>query len=97
VYGLPSILIPYPFAAENHQALNAEIFERHGAAAVLNQGAITAEVLAEKVRWLSDPARLAEMSRHARELTPANAAERVVEVIAEAVRAREAAMHPSLS
>jgi UDP-N-acetylglucosamine--N-acetylmuramyl-(pentapeptide) pyrophosphoryl-undecaprenol N-acetylglucosamine transferase len=91
LYGLPAILIPYPFAAENHQALNAEIFERHGAAAVLDEGTITAEVLAEKLRWLSDPARLAEMSRNARELTPANAAERVVEVIATAVRARQSA------
>src|SRR5207302_5606157 len=34
-FGLPSLLIPYPHAAENHQALNAEIFVRNGAATIM--------------------------------------------------------------
>jgi UDP-N-acetylglucosamine--N-acetylmuramyl-(pentapeptide) pyrophosphoryl-undecaprenol N-acetylglucosamine transferase len=33
--GMPSILVPYPFAAENHQAANAEGFRAAGAAVVL--------------------------------------------------------------
>jgi UDP-N-acetylglucosamine--N-acetylmuramyl-(pentapeptide) pyrophosphoryl-undecaprenol N-acetylglucosamine transferase len=33
----PSILIPYPFAADNHQQANALMHERHGAAVVLEQ------------------------------------------------------------
>lgn len=37
VYGLPQILIPYPFAADNHQVANAEFFEENAGAWVLNQ------------------------------------------------------------
>ncbi len=85
-FGLPSLLIPYPHASENHQALNAEIFERHGAAAVLSQAETTAETLAKKVRWfLDDPARLQTMSGRCRRLAPQAAAGRVVDVIEKSV------------
>jgi UDP-N-acetylglucosamine--N-acetylmuramyl-(pentapeptide) pyrophosphoryl-undecaprenol N-acetylglucosamine transferase len=81
-FGIPSLLIPYPHAAENHQALNAEIFERNGAAAVLNQSDTTGDSLAEKVRWfLDDPARLKTMSDCCRRLAPRDAAKRVVGVM----------------
>jgi UDP-N-acetylglucosamine--N-acetylmuramyl-(pentapeptide) pyrophosphoryl-undecaprenol N-acetylglucosamine transferase len=81
-FGIPSLLIPYPAAADNHQALNAEIFERAGAAAVLKQADTTADTLVEKVRWfLDDPARLNAMSGRCLRLAPRNAAQRVVETI----------------
>lgn len=81
-FGLPSILIPYPFAAENHQTLNAEIFVRAGAAEILKQDEITGETLAEKVRSLArDRDRLREMSDRARNLAPGDAAGRVADVI----------------
>lgn len=37
VQGLPGILVPYPFAADNHQRANAEIFARSGAAVVCEE------------------------------------------------------------
>jgi len=81
-FGLPSILIPYPFAAENHQALNAEIFSQRGAAALLNQSEITSEKLAEMVsKLLNDSVGLNNMARNARQLAPENAAARVSDVI----------------
>jgi len=81
-FELPSILIPYPHAAENHQALNAEIFDRAGAAAVLMEADTTGGILAKKVRWLmEDPARLRQMSEQLRQLAPRGAAERVADVI----------------
>lgn len=81
-FGIPSLLIPYPAAADNHQALNAEIFERAGAAAVLKQADTTADTLVEKIRWfLGDPARLDAMSARCLRLAPQNAARRVVETI----------------
>lgn len=89
-FGLPSLLIPYPHAAENHQTLNAEIFVKRGAAALLNEADTTGEVLAETVRWLREPQRLAEMSASARSLTPEDAAGQVADVIERAVRARTA-------
>jgi len=81
-FGIPSLLIPYPQAADNHQALNAEIFELAGAAAVLNQDGITPEILAEKISWfLEDPARLHAMADRCLELVPQDAARRVVAAI----------------
>lgn len=81
-FAIPSILIPYPHAAENHQALNAEIFDRAGAATVLTEVETTGEMLADKVRGLvEDPARLEQMSECVRRLAPINAAGRVADVI----------------
>lgn len=81
-FGLPSLLIPYPFAAENHQALNADIFERNGAAIVLKQENVTPEILAEKTRALiGDTNRLQDMSARSRSLAPENPAVCVVEFI----------------
>ncbi len=37
ICGLPSILIPYPFAAADHQSFNAQTFEKAGAALVLTE------------------------------------------------------------
>ncbi len=34
---LPSVIVPYPFAADNHQQENAKCFERQGACVVLSQ------------------------------------------------------------
>ena len=36
-FGLPAILIPYPFAADDHQTRNAEIFSNAGAAVLVRQ------------------------------------------------------------
>lgn len=81
-FGVPSILIPYPRAAENHQALNAEVFDRVGAAEILNEAGTTGEILAEKVRGLvDDPSRMQQMSSRLRQLAPVNAAGRIADAI----------------
>lgn len=80
-FSLPSILIPYPFAAEDHQTLNARIFERAGAAVLLSERDATAEVLAEKIRALLDGTRLVEMAARAGDLAHRDAAQRVADVI----------------
>ena len=45
----PSILIPYPYAADNHQAYNAEIFSNQNAALVFTEAALTVEQLQTEV------------------------------------------------
>jgi len=88
-FALPAILIPYPHAAEDHQTLNAKIFERAGAAALLNERETSGEKLAEKLLWfLDDPTRLAAASARSGELAPKHAAERVADVIQRAAEAR---------
>jgi UDP-N-acetylglucosamine--N-acetylmuramyl-(pentapeptide) pyrophosphoryl-undecaprenol N-acetylglucosamine transferase len=77
-FRLPSILIPYPHAAEDHQTLNAKIFARAGAATVMSEREITGEILAQKIIWFfADPVRLSEMSACSARLAPRDAAERV--------------------
>jgi UDP-N-acetylglucosamine--N-acetylmuramyl-(pentapeptide) pyrophosphoryl-undecaprenol N-acetylglucosamine transferase len=81
-FALPSILIPYPFAAEDHQTLNAKIFEQAGAATLLRERETSGEKLAEKLLWfLDDPARLSGMSARSASLAPAHAAEQVADTI----------------
>ena len=81
-FAIPSVLIPYPHAAENHQALNAEIFDRAGAGVVLTESETTGENLARKVCWmLEDPSRLRQMSESLLKLAPQDAASRVAGVI----------------
>lgn len=52
--GKPSLLIPYPHAANNHQELNARALERAGAAKVVLDADATGERLAAEVAALID-------------------------------------------
>lgn len=82
LFGLPSILVPYPHAAENHQALNADIFVKAGAAELLEQDSINEENLAATVKaLLQSSGRLESMSRRCQELAPKEAARVVVEAM----------------
>lgn len=81
-FALPAVLIPYPYAAEDHQTRNAEIFTRAEAAIMLREADLSGDQLARQIRELmSDPARLERMSQNARRLAPTNAAETVVETM----------------
>ncbi|MGH2949340.1 MAG: UDP-N-acetylglucosamine--N-acetylmuramyl-(pentapeptide) pyrophosphoryl-undecaprenol N-acetylglucosamine transferase, partial [Solirubrobacteraceae bacterium] len=48
-YGLPAVLVPYPYASGNHQAANARWMERAGAATVLPDAELTPERLRAEV------------------------------------------------
>ncbi len=48
--GTPALLVPYPFAADNHQALNADYFQRQGCGEVVPQENLSA--LTGRVRHL---------------------------------------------
>jgi len=81
-FGLASILIPYPHAADDHQTRNAEIYVKHNAAVLMPQDQTSGESLAKQLRdVLENPQRLETMRQNARALAPANAAERVADVI----------------
>ena len=82
VCGLPSVLVPYPFAADDHQAANARVFADNGAAEVLSDWAVQ-QGEAEHVilRMLSKPKQLGSMAEQARKLARPRAAEAICELV----------------
>jgi UDP-N-acetylglucosamine--N-acetylmuramyl-(pentapeptide) pyrophosphoryl-undecaprenol N-acetylglucosamine transferase len=66
--GLPSILVPYPFAADDHQLRNARAFEAAGACAVIEDRELNADSLWWTLRSIVQADRLAAMREAARSL-----------------------------
>ncbi|MCB9627686.1 MAG: undecaprenyldiphospho-muramoylpentapeptide beta-N-acetylglucosaminyltransferase [Sandaracinaceae bacterium] len=65
--GRPSVLIPFPHAADDHQGKNAEALEAAGAAICVREETLSAEGLGALVReLLADPARRRRMADAAR-------------------------------
>lgn len=87
VLGKPAILIPYPFATDNHQEQNARAFEAAGAAQVLLDADCSGERLAALIRaLLADRGRLDAMARAAEALAHPGAADRIAAIVADAAR-----------
>jgi UDP-N-acetylglucosamine--N-acetylmuramyl-(pentapeptide) pyrophosphoryl-undecaprenol N-acetylglucosamine transferase len=62
-YGVPAIFVPYPYAADDHQRLNARPLEQAGAAVVVDDSRLDGPVLAGQLRLLlENPQRRAEMT-----------------------------------
>jgi len=81
VIGRPAILIPYPFATDDHQAANAAVLEKAGAAWVMPQSSVSAENLSALLaRILSDPNELATRAAAARALGHPDAAQRLADL-----------------
>jgi UDP-N-acetylglucosamine--N-acetylmuramyl-(pentapeptide) pyrophosphoryl-undecaprenol N-acetylglucosamine transferase len=83
----PMILIPYPYAAADHQTENARYMEREGAALVIPDGELSGPRLAQEVGGLlGDPARLSAMGRAASKLARPDAAGRIAAEVLAAAR-----------
>lgn len=81
-FSLASILIPYPFAADDHQTANARIFSETGAGVLMAETEASGPALARALTDLLDsPARFSAMSGKARSLAPENAADLVADTI----------------
>src|SRR5271170_6569966 len=81
-YGLPSVLVPYPAAADDHQSFNARIFEQAGASRLLVESKTTPETLHQVVAEILTNQPLREqMAAAARSLAGVDAAKRVAEEI----------------
>lgn len=80
--GLPSILIPYPHAADDHQEINADVFEKAGASIKLSgENAMPEKAGTVLVELLNNPGRLKRMSEKALSLAKVDAAGDIVEEI----------------
>jgi UDP-N-acetylglucosamine--N-acetylmuramyl-(pentapeptide) pyrophosphoryl-undecaprenol N-acetylglucosamine transferase len=82
--GLPAILVPYPFATADHQALNAAWLTTGDAAVMVRDDELTGERLrAELIAMLTPPGRLEEMSSNALRLAMPDAAQNIADEIVE--------------
>lgn len=81
-FGVPSLLVPYPYAAEDHQTRNAEIFDKAGAGRLIRENDLNAETLADAVRGIVNDARVAGgMKKAAQKLAVRNSAEKIADLI----------------
>jgi len=82
--GKPSILVPFPFAADDHQTRNAEAMQRGGAARLVRDAEMTGETLfALAAELAGDPEALARMGQAARRFAKPGAARRAAEILEE--------------
>jgi len=81
--GRPSVLVPFPFAADDHQTHNAEAMEKGGAARLVRDAEMNGEKLFAIVRELADSGRLEVMGNAARRFAKPGAAQRAADILEE--------------
>ena len=86
--GKPSLLVPFPLAADDHQRKNAEVLAQSGAAEVLIEADLTPTRLLDRLcALLASPERLRGMGAAARTLAREDAAEEIARMIRRLKRA----------
>lgn len=85
--GKPSILVPYPYAAENHQYYNAKTMSDRDAAILIEEKDFTGErLLSEVEKLLSKPERLKKMGENARAMAILDASQRITKCVCKIVK-----------
>lgn len=80
--GKPSILVPYPYAAENHQYYNAKTLSDIGAAILIEEKDFSGErLLSEVEKLISDPKRLDGMGQKAKSIAILDASKRITDCL----------------
>lgn len=87
--GLPSVLVPLPIAADDHQTVNAKEISEAKAGIVLKQKDFTAEKLREIIEdFMSHPEKLRQMSDNAKSVGIIDAAQRFADAIEKEIISR---------
>lgn len=87
--GKAAIMVPFPFAADDHQRKNAEALQAGGAARMILQQEMTADRLAKEIDELAQsPEQVNAMEQASRRLAHGDAAAAAVDLIEELARAR---------
>jgi UDP-N-acetylglucosamine--N-acetylmuramyl-(pentapeptide) pyrophosphoryl-undecaprenol N-acetylglucosamine transferase len=85
--GKASVMVPFPFAADDHQRKNAEALEQAGAGRMILQQGLSGQRLAQEIATLvREPERITEMEQAARKLARGDAAAAVVDIIEKMTR-----------
>jgi len=87
--GRAAILVPFPFAADDHQTHNAQSMVEDGAALMIANAELTGERLAGTIQsLLGDLPRLEQLERNARKIAVLDAEQRIVDLAEKAVMQR---------
>ena len=86
IAGVASVLVPYPFAVDDHQRVNAEFLVERGAAECVVQKALSVEKLCELLRRYNNRETLLQMAEAARDLGRPDASEQVARVCLEVMK-----------
>jgi UDP-N-acetylglucosamine--N-acetylmuramyl-(pentapeptide) pyrophosphoryl-undecaprenol N-acetylglucosamine transferase len=77
--GKAAVFIPFPYAADNHQRLNAQCLVAAGGAEMIDEKQLTAEWLAERIGfYAAHPQALSRLAEHAARFGKPDAARRIV-------------------
>ncbi len=87
IVGVPAIMIPFPYAAENHQFFNAKTLEDVGAGIIIEEDKLTKDLLKRTIEELIyDNAKLNEMAENSKKVGDNKAIERIEKEIDELVK-----------
>lgn len=85
--GKPAILIPSPNVVRNHQEQNAREFEAKGAAAVITEDVLSADVLYDKImEMVSQPETLIRMGENVKQLAKTDALESIYQLVQKMIK-----------
>ena len=88
-FGLPAVLIPYPYSRDRHQLKNAQILADKSAAVVITENKVSCDKLIEILtEFINQPEKLKDMSCNSQALARPDAAERIVEEIEELINTK---------
>jgi UDP-N-acetylglucosamine--N-acetylmuramyl-(pentapeptide) pyrophosphoryl-undecaprenol N-acetylglucosamine transferase len=88
--GKASLMIPFPFAADDHQRKNAEAMEAAGAGKIILQQALSPQRLAGEIETLvREPGKVTAMEHAARALSRGDAAAKVADLVEGLVKSNE--------
>lgn len=77
LFGKPSIIVPYPFATDNHQEKNARVLEKNNACIIIKDEELENEIFSKIKTLINDTNRLKQMSDNVRKLADAEASKKI--------------------
>lgn len=83
IAGVAAVLVPFPFAVDDHQTANGQFLVKAGAAELIQQDALTTEKLLELLQQLNQRDRLLSMAKLARKQGKPDAGKQLAEVCLE--------------
>ncbi|QCX32581.1 undecaprenyldiphospho-muramoylpentapeptide beta-N-acetylglucosaminyltransferase [Caloramator sp. E03] len=85
--GIPAVLIPSPYVANNHQEYNAMSLEQNGAAVVIKENQLKSDIFKEQViSLINNKEMLAKMSSNSLKLAVLDASEKICNLIEELIK-----------